>query len=70
MNDYVSDLTDYNHRNQRVKNLPIICPDFGNSQEIFYDFGAQRDIGFSGFSLEGEEFSPFQKKLNDKCSKL
>lgn len=70
MNDYVSDLTDYNRRDRRPKNLPISCPDMGYTHEVFYDFGAQKDIGFSGFSLEEEEFSPFQKRLNDLCSKL
>lgn len=70
MNDFVSNLEDYNCRDRKVESPPMFEPHIDDIPEAFYDFGADRDIRISRISFDEEEMTPFQKKLWDLCQKL
>lgn len=70
MNDFVSNMEDYNCEGIKKEDLPVYCPDIDDIQESFYDFGAHRNIRISGVYLDMNKPTRFQKKLRSLCSTL
>lgn len=71
MNDFVSNLEDYNCEDQKQE-LPSwnCCPDIDDIPEAFYDYGTHRNIRISGIYLDVNNPTRFQKRLKNLCSTL